>query len=86
MHRPRRICCGDCWLCGWRTGRNYLATGLSLPPRVLLPLPPTLLIAAVRARALLLVATDVAARLVTNPDHAWHLALQGCHQFARDMN
>jgi hypothetical protein len=53
---------------------------------VLLPLPPTLLAAAARARALLLVATDVAAHLVTNPDHAWYLALQGCHQLAREMN
>jgi hypothetical protein len=67
------------WLADWS---NYLATGLSLPPGVLLPL----LAAAARARALLLVATDVAAHLVTNPDHAWYLALQGCHQLARDMN
>ncbi|MGH3865100.1 MAG: hypothetical protein ACRDQ4_02995 [Pseudonocardiaceae bacterium] len=71
------------WLADWS---NYLATGLSLPPGILLPLPPTLLAAASRARALLLVATDIAAHLVTNPDRAWYVALQGCHQLARDMN
>lgn len=69
------------WLADWS---NYLATGLSLPPRVPLPLPPTLLAAAARARALLLVATDVAAHLVTNPNHAWTVALQGCHQLAAE--
>jgi hypothetical protein len=71
------------WLADWS---NYLTTALSLPPEVLLPLPPTLLAAAARARALLLVATDVAAHLVTNSDHAWYLALRSCHQLARDTN
>ncbi|MGH3792016.1 MAG: phosphotransferase [Pseudonocardiaceae bacterium] len=71
------------WLADWS---NYLTTALSLPPEVLLPLSPTLLAAAARARALLLVATDVAAHLVTNPDHAWYLALRSCHQLARDTN
>lgn len=71
------------WLADWS---NYLATGLSLPPQVLLPLPPTLLAAAARARALLMVATDVAAHLLTNPAHAWCVALHGCHQLAGGIN
>jgi Phosphotransferase enzyme family len=71
------------WLADWS---NSLATGLSLPPQVLLPLPPTLLAATARASTLLMLATDIAAHLVTNPAQAWCVALHGCHQLARGMN
>lgn len=71
------------WLADWS---NYLATGLSLPPQVPLPLPPTLLAATTQARVLLRLATDVAAHLVINPAHAWCVALHGCHQLACGLN
>ncbi|MGH3872808.1 MAG: phosphotransferase [Pseudonocardiaceae bacterium] len=77
MHMLRRLLA--LWLADWS---NYLATGLSLPPQVPLPLPPMLLAATTQSRALLLLATDIAAQLVTNPAHAWCVALHGCHQLA----
>ncbi|MGH3812532.1 MAG: hypothetical protein ACRDUV_08755 [Pseudonocardiaceae bacterium] len=51
-----------------------------------LPLPPSRLAATTQARVLLRLATAVAAHLVTNPAHAWCVALHGCHQLARGMN
>lgn len=75
MHMLRRLlalCLAD-----WS---NYLATGLSLPPHVPLPLPPMLLAVTAQSRALLLLATDIATYLTTNPAHAWCVALHGCHQ------
>ncbi|MGH3902478.1 MAG: phosphotransferase, partial [Pseudonocardiaceae bacterium] len=77
MHMLRRLLA--LWLADWS---NYLATGLSLPPQVPLPLLPMLQAATAQSRALLLLATDIAAHLVTNPAHAWHVALHGCHQLA----
>jgi hypothetical protein len=80
-HTMRRVLA--LWLADWS---NYLATGLSLPPQVPLPLPPMLRAAADRARALLLVATDVATHLIINPAQAWRVALYGCHQLALGMS
>lgn len=71
------------WLADWA---NYLATGLSLAPNVGLPLPLTLLAAAAQARPLLALATDIAAHLVTDPAHAWAVALHGCGQLAYAAN
>jgi hypothetical protein len=42
--------------------------------------------AAAQARPLLALATDIAAHLVTDPAHAWAVALHGCGQLARAAN
>ncbi|MGH3795203.1 MAG: hypothetical protein ACRDSP_09970 [Pseudonocardiaceae bacterium] len=67
------------WVADWA---NYLATGLSLPPDLGLPLPPTLLDAVVRAEPLLQVARAAATTLVGNPALAWEIMLSGVHQLA----
>lgn len=67
------------WVADWV---NYLATGLSLPPDLGLPLPPTLLDTAARAEPLLQVARATATAVVGNPSLAWEIMLNGINQLA----
>ncbi len=65
------------WVADWT---NYLATGLSLPPDVALPLPPTLLDFADRAEPLLHVARATATAVADSPSRAWEIMLNGINQ------
>ncbi|MGH4018672.1 MAG: hypothetical protein ACRDT0_05400 [Pseudonocardiaceae bacterium] len=62
------------WLADWA---NYLASGLSVPPDVALPLPPMLLDATGQAQPLLRLACEVAASVTVDPARAWGTALAG---------
>lgn len=56
---------------------NYLASGLSVPPDVVLPLPPMLLAATGQAQSLLGLACEAAASLTIDPARAWGTVLAG---------
>jgi len=56
---------------------NYLASGLSVPPDVTLPLPPMLLEATGQAQSLLRLAGEAAASLTIDPARAWGTVLAG---------